>query len=75
MFTCVQVGRDSVIDYIASDQSLYNRCKNFQIWEEEFSIVSDHRILTIEIEGSLDRSFDSDRNNEKQAGKSGWKRD
>ena len=45
-----------MIDYVFSDQNLYRKIKNCKTWRDEARIVSDHRVLTIEIEGSLERS-------------------
>ena len=47
-----------MIDYIMCDQNLYEQSKNFKTWEEEFSLVGDHRILTVEIESRLTKKAD-----------------
>jgi hypothetical protein len=52
-FTSVQVRGCSVIDYIITDQEVYEKLKKFKTWEEVFSILSDHRFLSIEIKGEL----------------------
>lgn len=52
-FTSVQTRGNTVIDYIMSDQEMFRKVRGMEIWEEEFSIISDHRMLTVEVEGKL----------------------
>ena len=79
LFSSVQIRGNSVIDYIISDQNLYQKMKNFKTWQEEISIVSDHRILTVEIEGSIRKQNfgrKSERKREKEGGEGrGWRRE
>ena len=42
-----------MVDYLVSDQNLFKYFKIFKVWEEEFTRVSDHRLVSVE--GRLDR--------------------
>ena len=66
----MQLRGNSVIDYIICEQNLYWQVNFFKTWEEEFSIVSDHRFLTIEVEGRLEKHI-----LEKGEGLRGWRRE
>jgi hypothetical protein len=78
--TSIQTKGCSVTDYIMCDRSMYNKVKNFQTGEEENNIVSDHRFVSIEIEGSLDSKILTNLVNEdkvqerKIEEKRGWRR-
>ena len=76
IFSSVQVGGNSVVDYIICDQNFNRQVKNFVTWEEEFSLVSDHRLLTIEVDGALEKqNLVRQREQEKKEGKKGWRRE
>ena len=68
----------TVIDYMSSDQSLYKQVRNFKTWQEDWSIVSDHRFLSAEIEGKIEkkRIERKERKEEKkiEEKKKGWRR-
>jgi len=76
LLTSIQVGGGSVIDYIISDQNFYRQIKNCRTWEEEYTIVSDHRLLTIEVEGRLEEKISERKakREEKEGGRRGWRR-
>ena len=65
---------NSVIDYIISDQNFYYQIKKFKTWQEEFSIVSDHRILTIEVESRGEVEKCEREREQQKKGRGGWKR-
>ena len=44
--TSIQWRGQTVIDYIISDQELYQKVKNFRTWKGEFSLIGDHRLLS-----------------------------
>ena len=74
--TSIQTKGCSVIDYIMCDRSMYNKVKKFQT-EEENNIISDHRFLSIEIEGNLDSKnlVNEDKIKERKIEeKRGWRR-
>ena len=66
VFSSVQMRGNTVIDYIISDQNLYQKIKKFKTWEKEVSIVSDHRILTVEIEGSISKQYNLARKSKRE---------
>ena len=53
LYSSVQSRGCSVIDYIICDQKFYEQTKKFKTWDLEFSIIGDHRILTVEVIGKL----------------------
>ena len=78
LFSSVQVRGNTVIDYIISDERLYDKVRNFKTWTEEFSIVCDHRFLSIEIDVKLEKENKEKKNKEKKKNqerhKRGWRR-
>ena len=60
-----------------SDQNFYRQIKNCRTWEEEYTIVSDHRMLTIEVGGRLEEknSERKAKREEKEGGSRGWRRE
>ena len=58
---------------------IFTQVRNFRTWEEEFSIVSDHRILSVEVGGRLGRNEERKREKKRKKKKQkekkrGWKR-
>jgi len=52
--------------------------KNFKTWQEKISIVSDHRILTVEIEGSISKQYNLARKSKREKEgerERGWRRE
>ena len=82
LWTSIQIQGNSVIDYISSDESFQKKVKKFKTWHEQYLIVSDHRIITIEVEGELGKKVE--RKNSKEGkveekkkegrGGRGWRR-
>src|ERR1700722_19015513 len=75
--TSLQVRGQTVIDYIICDQNLYEQVKNFRTWEGEFSMISDHRLLTLCVKGRLETrkgSTSERKQKEKKESKRGWRR-
>ena len=66
-----------MIDYVISDQNLYRKIKNCKTWRDEARIVSDHRVLTIEIEGSLEKKGGRGQRQtgKREEGKRSWRRE
>ena len=55
LFTSIQTKGNSVIDYICCDHEMQKKTKKVWTWTEVFSIIGDYRVLTLEVEGRLDR--------------------